>query len=241
MLAKIHELTTSYLIRSILPPLGSDEATYVEYGFARFLDSETKSTTIDEPLVLLALMEWMTKNHDPTFYNSLTKELRSHQKGSNGFENYIAFCLDLLFSGGGNTKYKIGEVFTFVSGKKPAWADMEAELVSIYRTSSGDLEQSPVKHFAFQGPSVTLGLNADSPEMTSSWLRCDSSTPMMFPHNSMGPDLVFVLKLEDGTNIWVALQAKYSACDTLKREYLRSAMRSVTPRYFWLEKVRQSF
>ena len=44
MLTTIHQLTsTHYLMRSFLPrTLGKDEATYVEYGFARFVDAEKK-------------------------------------------------------------------------------------------------------------------------------------------------------------------------------------------------------
>ena len=64
MLSTIHRLTTHYLMRSVLPvALGKDEAAYVEYGFARFVDSETKSVAVDEPLVLLAATHWINRRH----------------------------------------------------------------------------------------------------------------------------------------------------------------------------------
>jgi hypothetical protein len=60
MLSTIHQLTTHYLMRSDLPlTLGKDEALYVEYGFARFVDAETKTVAADEPLVLLAATHWI--------------------------------------------------------------------------------------------------------------------------------------------------------------------------------------
>ena len=55
MLTIIHQITTHYVVRSVLPiALGKDEATYIEYGFARFTDLERRTVAVDEPLVLLA-------------------------------------------------------------------------------------------------------------------------------------------------------------------------------------------
>ena len=55
----------------------------------------------------------------------------------------------------------------------------------------------------------------------------------------MGPDLIFILRLSDGSLIWVVLQAKYSKGKNglLSREFLRHSMRSVTPRQIFLDKV----
>ncbi|KAF9522898.1 hypothetical protein CPB83DRAFT_776352 [Crepidotus variabilis] len=234
MLSTIHHLTSHYLMRSTLPTLGSDEATYVEYGYARFIDSATKSVVVDEPLILSAAMNWI----GDTSYWTLARAVQKHEKESNGFENYIAFCLDKIFSASEAGKRRIEDVFTFATGRKPGWADQEGELVSIHRTGSGTLEDSPVRHSAFQGPSATLGTNGTSAEETSCWLQHSSPTPLLFPHNAMGPDLVFVLRLSGGSLIWVVLQAKYCARKEgkLARESLRQAVKSVTPSCFWLDK-----
>ncbi|KAF9552856.1 hypothetical protein CPC08DRAFT_822630 [Agrocybe pediades] len=233
MLSTIHQLTTHYLMRSVLPvTLGNDEATYVEYGFARFLDSDTARVAVDEPLVLLAATRWINTHHQ-TSYKFFSKQINSHDPKSNGFENYIAFCLDLVFS----TKRKINQVFSF-NGTPPAWSNLEAELVSLHRTDLSVIEEGAVRHSQFSGPSVTLGANAKSPEETTQWLSHQSYAPICFPHISMGPDLLFVLRLSDGSLIWVALQAKYSVGKNylLSRPYLRRAMRSVTPSYFFIDK-----
>lgn len=222
-------------MRSVLPTtLGKDEATYVEYGFARFVDSETKTVAVDEPLVLLAATHWINANHR-TSYKFFAKQINQHDPSSNGFENYVAFCIDMIFS----NKRRINEVFHF-SGSAPSWTTHEAELVALHHTSVDFIEQSTVRNFYFSGPSVTLGTNAKSPEDTSAWLQHDSQAPFCFPHISMGPDLIFVLRLvEDGSLIWVALQAKYSLGRNglLSRPFLRRAMRSVTPSFFFLDKV----
>lgn len=227
-------------MRSVLPvTLGKDEATYVEYGFARFVDSETKTVAVDEPLVLLAATRWINSNHRTT-YKFFAKQIHLHDPTSNGFENYVAFCIDLLFT----NRRRVNEVFHFTGpGSIPAWSNLEAELVALHRTDLNIIEESTVRHSVFSGPSVTLGTNAKSPENTSKWLEHRSYTPICFPHISMGPDIIFVLRLSDGTLIWVALQAKYSLGKNglLSRPYLRRAMRSVTPAYFFLDKVNYSF
>ena len=234
MLTTIHQLTTHYLMRSVLPrTLGKDEATYVEYGFARFVDAETKTVAVDEPLVLLAATRWINANHR-TSYKFFAKRIEVQDRSSNGFENYIAFCIDMIFS----SKRRLNEVFLF-SGSTPSWCNLEAELVSLQRTALDHIEESSVRHFTSSGSSVNLGIDTTSPEETSQWLEHRSHSPICFPHLSMGPDLLFILRLSDGTLIWVALQAKYSAGKngSLSRKFLRHAMRSVTPCHFFLDKV----
>ena len=239
MLTTIHQLTTHYLMRSVLPiSLGKDEATYVEYGFARFTDPETKTVAVDEPLVLLAATHWINANHR-TSYKFFAKQIHLHDPASNGFENYIAFCIDMIFS---SQRRRINEVFSFV-GTPPPWSELEAELVALHRTTTTDLqgtvEQGSVRHFAFSGPSLALGMNAKTPAETTAWLNHRSHSPFCFPVDSMGPDLIFVLRLADGSTIWVALQAKFSSGKngSLSRPFLRRAMRSVTPSNFFFDKV----
>ena len=238
MLTTIHQLTTHYLMRSVLPrTLGKDEATYVEYGFARFVDAETKTVAVDEPLVLLAATRWINTNHR-TSYKFFAKQIEVQDRSSNGFENYIAFCIDMIFS----SKRRLNEVFLFNGSTTPSWYNLEAELVSLQRTSAFEhIEESSVCHFTSSGSSVNLGIDntTSPPEETSKWLEHHSHSPICFPHLSMGPDLLFILRLSDGSLIWVALQAKYSTGKngSLSRNFLRHAMRSVTPCHFFLDKV----
>lgn len=234
MLTTIYQLTTHYLMRSVPVTLGKDEAIYVEYGFARFVDSETKTVAVDEPLVLLAASRWINHHHG-TRYKFFAKQIHFHDPNSNGFENYMAFCIDMIFS---NCR-RVSDVFAFV-GTPPAWSSLDAELVALHTTALNVIEECPVRHYLFSGPSVTLGTNAKSLEETSSWLKHQSRSAICFPHASMGPDLIFILRLSDGSLIWVVLQAKYSLGKngSLSRHFLRQALRSVTPASFFLDKAR---
>jgi hypothetical protein len=234
MLNKIHEISAHYLMRATLPiTLGTDEETYVEYGFARFVDSETKTVAVDEPLVLLAATHWINKNHS-TNYKYFANRIKVHDQLSNGFENYVAFCLDMAFM----KKRPLSDVFSFV-GTPPPWANLEAELVALYRNGRGAIEESSVRFCASSGPSLTLGVNAKSPEETSAWLDSGCHAALCFPHNSMGPDIMFVLRLSDGSRIWVAVQNKYTSGKngSMARPVLRQAMRSVTPSFYFIDKV----
>ncbi|KAF8057442.1 hypothetical protein FPV67DRAFT_1527494 [Lyophyllum atratum] len=238
MIATIHQLTTHYLMRSVLPgSLGQDEKTYVEYGFARFLDADTNTVAVDEPLVLLAATHWIDAHHRSS-YKFFARQIHVHEPASNGFENYLAFCLGLAFS----RKQRLDHIFSFV-GAPPSWASQDAELVALHRTGVDTVETSPVRHSMRSGPSVTLGVNAKSTGETKAWLGHRSHAPICFPHLAMGPDLLFVLRLGDGSTMWVAVQAKYSTGKngTLSRLFLRRAMRSVTPSKFFIDKEGKPF
>ena len=234
MLVTIHQLSTHYLMRSTFPvTLGKDEEAYVEYGFARFVDSETKTVAVDEPLVLLAATYWINRNYG-TSYKHFAKQIQDHNPLSNGFENYIAFCLDMALA----KKPVIKDLFTF-PGTPPTWAYMQAELVALHRIADDTIEISPVSHFGFSGPSLTLGVNAKSAEETSAWLNAHGHAAICFPHTSLGPDMLLVLKLDDGSMIWVAVQTKYTQGKNgaMSRPMLRQALKSVTPAFYFIDKV----
>ena len=196
---------------------------------------------MNEPLILLHAMRWLDEQRYSA-HDFFASRLNVTTPTSNGFENHLACIIDVIFS----TPRKLSDIFTFafhgLDGKTsvPEWTNLTAELVSVYRTDAGELEISPVRHTTdFSAPSCTLGVNAKDLDGTAQWLRHRSAPAICFPHNSMGPDLLFVLRLSDGSCLWVALQAKHcTSHKTLPRSELRRALRSVTPRHFFLDSVR---
>ncbi|KAF6752402.1 hypothetical protein DFP72DRAFT_904796, partial [Ephemerocybe angulata] len=170
--------------------------------------------------------------------STFAKKIHYHDPISNGFENYIAFCLDMALS----KSRLVRDVFTF-QAPVPAWANLEAKLVALHRTGMGALELSPVRHFDFVGPSLTLGVNAKSPEEMTAWLDARKPAAMCFPHTSMGPDMMLALQLSDGSLVWVAVQTKYSQGrnGSITRPLLKQAMRSVTPSLFYVDKEGNKF
>ena len=258
-MSTVYNILPHYIMRSVLPvPLGSDECLYVEYGFARFKHIPPSSGTgskngmsvaFDEPLVLAAAHRWINNNDMPT-YKYFAKNISSHchrsAAPSNGFENFIVYCIDLLFA---IKPRRLKDVFDF-HGAVPTWANLRAELVSLYvlpanassfTTDDGTpyVERAIVKHAQFTGPSATLGANTKTPDGTLQWLAHEMRAPVCFPCNAMGPDVLFVLRLANGKVLWVALQAKLSSGRNgfLDKRLVKSAVRSVTPRNFFLDKV----
>lgn len=225
--------------------LGGDRFKYVEYGLA-LNKSDTQSIVIDEPLVFLATTQWMTENHR-TIYDFLTQDIGGNhlKEGFNGFENYLAYCLDLIFS----KNRRLDEVFEF-HGKVPPWANLEAQIVALHRPSTQRSRRVEVAATSFSNlktPSVALGFNGDEIPTLMSWLKHADETrsPFCFPNRWMGPDILFVLRLLDGSSngslIWVALQAKNSENDQLPNGVVSRAIQSVTPSQYFLARVSASW
>ncbi|KAL1719941.1 hypothetical protein EV715DRAFT_198179 [Schizophyllum commune] len=79
-------------------------------------------------------------------------------------------------------------------------------------------------------------------DQTISWLE-NTSTSIFFPDTNFGPDLMFVLRLQDGTFCWLAVQCKLVTPQTLgykvPDEAIEAALHSVTPRNFFISKKRE--
>ncbi|KAJ7746507.1 hypothetical protein DFH07DRAFT_776401 [Mycena maculata] len=236
VLAKIKELINSSLVRSDLKThVTVEEKLFVEYGFARYAESPTNSIVIDEPLVLCAAstatIADSTGTSDSVAGSSSFYSNRIHHTTTkcNGLEDYLAFTLPYLFE----NKPQLDQVFDFY-GSIPSWSSHRAELVSIHAG-----EVSSVLPMA--RPCFSYGINADNAQ-TVEWLQHRGpGTFICFPPNGMGPDLIFALRVLDGSLqpplLWVAVQVKYSETGPcLDAKTLRKAIRSVTPSMFWINK-----
>ncbi|PFH45441.1 hypothetical protein AMATHDRAFT_159722 [Amanita thiersii Skay4041] len=231
----IYDMVVNYLVRSDPPrPLGTDELEFVTYGFARI---DAGSLKIDEPLVLLSMNHWLNAEHALDYnYKHFSMATGPFGRG-NGFENLVVYIIGLLFS----TPRKPKDVFEFW-GKAPEWARHEAKLVSLYYVGSTRVvEEGAVRYSRYAGPSVELGVDAERTDMTLEWLNHRLCAPVCFPHNMMGPDAMFVLRLRGGELLWVALQAKLSKEKVLNKERTASAVRSVTPCKFFRDKNNESY
>ncbi|KIL61574.1 hypothetical protein M378DRAFT_166683 [Amanita muscaria Koide BX008] len=239
-LEKFRDIIPLYVMRSIFPgPFGDDEQLWIEYGLGRLRKEQGAARVVfDEPLVVAAANRWLNAESDRS-YAYFARNIGSNENrgSSNGFENYIVYCLHLIF--GVEKGRKLKQVFTF-HDRIPRWAKKKrAKLVSVYVSSTGSLHVDPVKHAQFNGPSATLGTYTETAEETLAWLGHDSRTPFCFPCCNMGPDVIFVLELTNKKLIWVALQVKYSKSNgnkSLDKSTLEHAVRTVTPQHFFRDK-----
>jgi len=213
--------------------MGDDQAVLVEKGIARFVHPQTHKVDLSEPLVLLGCWRWFEthKNRGSrrTIHQYIVEALENKETNFDGFENYVAFMLDLAFS----KSVPLYRIFNFPDNPPP-WASEPAELVMVDRR--GGIEQvSMVQFFQGQTPSATLGATAQQESQVTAWLNGTNPAPMLFPPTSMGPDILFVLRLCDETLIWVAVQSKLIGDEQLKTEVLKSAVKSITPEFFYIQ------
>ncbi|KAJ7458032.1 hypothetical protein B0H11DRAFT_1738165 [Mycena galericulata] len=250
MVSKIAKIVNVALIREgLTTDVTVTEKRFVEYGIARHAESTTKnnSIVIDEPLVLAAFAASSSgiansstsylaaiAQSSPSYYSN---QISSNTTHSNGLEDYLAFTLPVLFE----KKPRLNQVFDFY-GSIPSWSAHEAELVSVY-SGWPTPDISPVLPNA--RPSFSYGFDAGPDHATTvKWLQHrKAGTFILICQNrdGMGPDLIFVLRVLDGSSpaplLWVALQAKYGeGSSPLKVATLRHAIRSVTPSRFWINK-----
>ncbi|KAJ6584170.1 hypothetical protein DFH09DRAFT_267454 [Mycena vulgaris] len=229
----IRALTSQFWMRSSIEPRIASAAQFdlIACGFARYAETDTGNRknpkiTLDEPLALLALGEWLQIIDTP-----LAEMLRvaaakavTEANGANGLEEYLALYFSAVF----DKETPLTKIFRFHEDvHPPEWAEHPATLVSLYTVKSDsenvdentnsenddemtssenddedggeweEVKSGPVEHQ--MRPSVTIGKGASTPEATLNWLSFhdDHRAPICFPDKFMGPDLVFILRLRD--------------------------------------------
>jgi hypothetical protein len=191
-----------------------------------------------------------------------------HAFGENALENYLAFCFAGLFSDPSRSR-RLRDIFTFakkppswanqtatlvslyrdpVTGKieesEVNWASRPSYSLGTRsfgkRTNTSEPNYASVAHDSdADGPPLAADESKKAVETTFNWLKYADRTPICFPSTIMGPDLLFVLRLEDGHRIWVAVQSKFETSDLLKASKLTSAVATLTPVNFF--KVRRIY
>ncbi len=191
----------------------------------------------------------------------MVKSLRSREPQA--FENLLAYYFSQVFSA--SSRSKLSEVFTFPrahpthngeqASSTPSEVELElgscrATLVSFYSKNGDYLEGSfdyppNTREGETPGYPGTLGVSEEdsvysfeSPNI----LRHETDTPasILFPAKYMGPDLLFMLKLEkEGqdapTYLWVAVQATLRTAESVgvNGREVTEAIDSVTPENFF--------
>ncbi|KAJ7186481.1 hypothetical protein C8R46DRAFT_879948 [Mycena filopes] len=234
MLSTISQIVSRYWIRSNLGNhnVSDSEGRFVEWGFARFCsdpsDPTSRDTLMDEPIAMLALGQWLNAGFGETVYHKFALDIGLHHAtGENSLENFIALCFTKIFNWGtGHLK----DIFSFPKGD-PTWADQTATLISLYKVDGELVEEAFVG--SASRPSHSIGTHARNFEGVLRWLKHEERAPICFPPQKMGPDLLFILRLQDGRRIWVAVQVKFDNTPLLKETALLGALRSVTPAAFF--------
>ncbi|KAJ6617061.1 hypothetical protein B0H10DRAFT_2034538, partial [Mycena sp. CBHHK59/15] len=237
LMGHVRTIVQQFFMRNkVTMELNDNENQAVEFGFARFQTIEGPSerllTVIDEPLALLALIEWLPKNGLP-IWGTLALDARNAKNeagGYNALEEYLGYYFSVVFDG----VRPLDQIFVFDRGVAlPDWAMKPAKLVSLYQVNTMPrvIESGVVGHSA--RPSIALATSSGSYEHTKLWLDHAYRSAICFPDVLMGPDILFVLELWNRKRIWVAVQSKYSHDDLLNWDTFVKALASVKPSKFY--------
>ncbi|KAJ7163141.1 hypothetical protein C8R46DRAFT_1281524, partial [Mycena filopes] len=212
--------------------VAEEDRLFVECGFARYTDGVGLTYCIQEPMLLLAATQYAHTQH--LSINRYIFRRIEDQKGSenNGLENFLAYFFAKTFA----TPTALQDAFSYHGPMPiPSWFNQRAQLVVLGQTDDNTLVTHDVRWMesgkSSALPAGRLGRTASGPEEALRWLRHRTKTAICFPPTNMGPDLLFVLKLEDGSLIWVAVQVKFHS--KAGRD-IRPALRTTVPDKFWL-------
>ncbi|KAK7044935.1 hypothetical protein R3P38DRAFT_2881794 [Favolaschia claudopus] len=182
-----------------------DEIGLVSLGLGRFVDKNMSEIVFDEPLPIVGLAKWMTEvPSQSSRQRSYVDNFLSHiQQNPPLTSKAFAACLAFYFSRAFDSKPLLSDIFSF-GVPIPAWAMQSASLVELHSNASTVCD-SVVVGSDFVGP---LATSAQNLEEVMSWLEHlnPEQTPFCIPTHASFPDLLFVLKLEDGTYISVMMR-----------------------------------
>ncbi|KAL1756911.1 hypothetical protein FB107DRAFT_193132, partial [Schizophyllum commune] len=238
----------------------------VQLGFARYIPGDDSNVVvISEPLVLLRLAEQMDDLPRSCTYNFLAENIMKKSAENNGWENFVAHSFTRLFSA--KKKRLLSDIFdlrqvkTRLPNGKIAWMDDAkfAGLMSLSGTivaavrgwdnkllTIGELiddHRPGVSSYAPGDgpqrlrPTCNSGQRADDVTAVLRWFR-ENSSPILFPNNLMGPDIVFLLRLSNGELMWMVVQCKIDTPQALtfrsSSKITNGAVRSITPEFFFI-------
>ncbi|KAL0569136.1 hypothetical protein V5O48_012837 [Marasmius crinis-equi] len=245
------------LTTEIHPPLGTSDQKLLQFGFARIPEYTTrqdinkKKPVMDEKLILCASAVWFNNKKGFTLFRWISQNINyTAADGRNFFEFFLAFYFTLAF-GGGARKQRVGNVFNLFEilpggSHMVSLENRSATLVSIYSPKGGPANRECTVQFgpnadilAMPGP-IGFRTGNNSGRQLLTWLDHQGREAVCFPDMAMGPDLLFLLRLEEPVEyLWVAVQSKlrngfYSGNkNVLPPARIMDAIKSVTPSTFF--------
>ncbi|KAJ7510880.1 hypothetical protein B0H11DRAFT_2183616 [Mycena galericulata] len=223
-LESLSNVRTKYLIQDVLfhylaigPRswgFAADEVEAVSLDYGRFTYEDMREVLVDEPIVLAGAAMWMTRPPPKATGISRRPPVPSHtyltalQRDPPHTAETFAKCLAFYFSRAFVSKPAVSDLLTFPK-PLPAWAKQSAELVELHANEDGDINYSVISESDVVGP---LATSAHYLKAIVSWMEHKDRTAFCLPA-ARNPDLLFAMRLANGSFIWVVVQATPSASD----------------------------
>ncbi|KAJ7152477.1 hypothetical protein C8R46DRAFT_1121324 [Mycena filopes] len=199
----LHYLATTQPHR----PFSEDLTSLVAAGFGRFRDQALTEVVMDEPLFVVRAARWLCESPPPehdslafvapphTCYGLLTHRRPGATPAS--LSCFLVFYLTCAFENG----EMLSKVFSFRK-PVPKWAHQRAELVASTKSDG------PLGSYAEVAHSTAGATCAASLGAVEAWLdRPDNVVPPFCLTHTTEPELIFVLRLEDGRSVRVVLRS----------------------------------
>lgn len=195
-------MTAQYVTHRIL--LGDDVVrltrnclTAADWGVALLTDDRGTEARAYEPLVLCPLAREIVSQAGifngfyPIELANTLHEPPHNDSSALVFASTLAHAL--------SAKHRLSDIFTFPGGTAPAWAKQRASL-GLVKRPRGARPKVSEWHASFAASKRERWI-ASSPK----WLQQRSNEPFCEASQFSGADLLFVVKLEDGHCLYVAL------------------------------------
>ncbi|KAL1688176.1 hypothetical protein GGG16DRAFT_60560 [Schizophyllum commune] len=178
---------------------GSCSYPLVVHGVAHFTDSAGREAIIHEPAVLMPLKSIIFPKSNPMhgFYPdelaALLTEAPSHDA------HHLVFIMTVMRALE-QRAHRLNELFQF-AGIDPSWTEQTVQLVRVFHPGGGRSPHARVYKSALSSMSRETTWATDSAE----WLRHETKAPFCLSSGFSHADVLFVLRLEDGRLLYVAL------------------------------------
>jgi len=196
--------------------------------------SDVTHTILDEPIAILAALNWVNQTASLSHSEYLRQDLGKHSNVGNGFENYFAFYVRSFF----NRPQRLAELFKFRHDfdKIIDWKSDIFELVTVSRPEGSSSQPRISIVTPASGPSSNIGFRAATGEDILSWMSTNEGQfTFCLPPEHFGPDLLFFLRSKvSGKLLLVMVQCKNYSDVALGD--LTTQVRTVTPDWLWKSK-----
>ncbi|KAJ3773207.1 hypothetical protein FB446DRAFT_844988 [Lentinula raphanica] len=224
--ANLHHLLLQHLIADYhFNPSPFREIAWVTSAFGHFIDNTMSNIAVDEPLMLVAVAQWLSEQNSlaPNFDRFMALRSSADNHLLYGMD-YVIFALALCF----NSTPKLSSILSFATRTPPHWAAQQAHLVALRK--KGDSVTAVPVQYSPEIPSQLVFCTSLSSDVLG-WLEDSKGVPFCLHATASMATLYFILELHNHMQICVALQLCPDAdqADGLDIGVIQATIDAMTP------------
>ena len=200
----------------------------VQYGVARFIDTNKGDIRVEEPLALTGILR-----HLEEVSHTIEHDMKGHFQVNRGLwpEEAVLLTVTRLLE----KPATLSNIFEF-HGEIPEWAHSSVRIV----TRLPHAAPTPFSISAPFDPTLIAACSAKDPGAVAHWLG-EGQGAWCIPAEGMGPDLIARLELAGGKQLVLFIQAKchtFGNIETTTAAVTAKAIKSLIPSTWYSSSVR---